>query len=248
MARPSLSSTSSVDSSPHPDATRDSPETATPRFFRLHPKKRQRIEKAATAEFATKGYELANTNDIAEAAEISVGALFAYFPTKRKLFTHILRRGNALIEGSVGAILSQDSSVMDTIEKLLDLIVDTSNTEREAVQLYQLLASPGDREGARRSAVEFERFTAQAYIQLMDKGQDCGELRTDVPAQALALHLDNNFVMLQYALASDYYEQRLALYGGASPDSLKQQTLALIRSALQPAALTEACKTAKDHS
>jgi TetR/AcrR family transcriptional regulator len=45
-------------------------------FLRLEAEKRERIISAAVNEFAERGYELANTNHIAEQAMISVGSLF----------------------------------------------------------------------------------------------------------------------------------------------------------------------------
>ena len=57
-------------------------------FFAFEAEKRERIISAAVNEFAERGYELANTNHIAEQAKISVGSLFHYFDTKENLFSH----------------------------------------------------------------------------------------------------------------------------------------------------------------
>ena len=55
-------------------------------FKRLDSDKQDRIIRAAVAEFADRGYELANTNRIAKRAKISVGAIFHYFNTKKTSF------------------------------------------------------------------------------------------------------------------------------------------------------------------
>ena len=208
---------------------------ATQRFLNLSEEKRKRIERAAIAEFATKGYEQANTNDIAAAAGISVGALFAYFATKQDLFVHITSRGTDLIEQSVGGVLESEAPVLEIIQSILGLIAYSSSTERESVQLYQLMTGPGDREESRKVALHFESFTSSAYIQLMKRGQDNGELRKDLPAEMLAFHLDNIFITLQYTLATEYFEQRRAMYFGenASDDEvLLVNTMALVKSAI----------------
>lgn len=208
---------------------------ATQRFLNLPEEKRERIERAAIAEFATKGYEQANTNDIAADADISVGALFAYFATKQDLFVHINGRCTALIEDSVGEVLDDERPVLDVIRSIVELIAESSKSERESVQLYQLMTGPGDREESRKVALNFESFTSAAYIQLMKRGQDSGELRKDLPAEMLAFHLDNIFIMLQYTLATEFFEQRRAMYvGEAVPDeqALLTHTMRLIESAI----------------
>jgi AcrR family transcriptional regulator len=53
--------------------------------------RRDRIEAAARAEFAAKGYEAATTRAIAERADVSIGTLFAYAPDKRALLALVFR-------------------------------------------------------------------------------------------------------------------------------------------------------------
>lgn len=54
--------------------------------------KLRRIEAAARALFAELGYEATSTRAIAERAEIAAGTLFTYFPEKRLLLIHVMRR------------------------------------------------------------------------------------------------------------------------------------------------------------
>lgn len=209
------------------------PTPGSTRFHNLPEAKRERIEKAAAAEFATKGYSEANTNTIAAAAGISVGALFAYFPKKKDLYNHITQRGIGLMEASVGHILATKQPVFSIIEEIVTLIVDTCRHERETVQLYQLLTAPGDRQESQHWALELERYTSQNYVQLMRRGQQEGDVRTDLSASALAFHMDNTFITLQYSLASDYFEQRRSMYGPSEADTeLVAQTVALLRGAI----------------
>jgi len=53
--------------------------------------KLRRIEVAARALFAERGYEATTTREIAERAEIATGTLFTYFPEKRALLLHLVR-------------------------------------------------------------------------------------------------------------------------------------------------------------
>lgn len=85
-------------------------EWATKRFRQLDSAKAQRIIAAAVSEFAEKGYEAANTNRIANAADISVGSLFQYFKTKEDLFRYVIHLGAGIIETDIGKILEKEIS------------------------------------------------------------------------------------------------------------------------------------------
>lgn len=56
------------------------------KFFSLKPEKQQRILNAAIKEFAKKGYKNTATDEIVKEANISKGALFHYFNSKKGLF------------------------------------------------------------------------------------------------------------------------------------------------------------------
>lgn len=56
------------------------------KFQSLKPEKQQRILNAALQEFGEKGYKKAATDNIVREAEISKGALFHYFNSKKDLF------------------------------------------------------------------------------------------------------------------------------------------------------------------
>ena len=53
-------------------------------------KRREAIKEAARAVFMARGYEAATTREIAERAEVSLGTLFAYAPTKPELLVMIV--------------------------------------------------------------------------------------------------------------------------------------------------------------
>lgn len=54
--------------------------------------KLERIEDAARALFAERGYDATTTRMIAERADIAQGTLFTYFPEKRLVLVHLVRR------------------------------------------------------------------------------------------------------------------------------------------------------------
>lgn len=155
----------------------------TSRFFNLPEDKRDRIIAAATTEFATHGYEQANTNRIAKDAGISVVALFKYFPTKADLFLYMVQRGSAIIEAKTAPILQSDASPLEMIDKLIDIIGETSITERESIQIYHAMGAPGDRAFIKEPAAELEHYTAKQYLTVIKRGQENGD---DVPAERIS--------------------------------------------------------------
>ena len=52
-------------------------------FDNISQEKRMRIINAATTEFALKGFDNANINNIAKKAGVSVGSLYKYFTNKQ---------------------------------------------------------------------------------------------------------------------------------------------------------------------
>jgi AcrR family transcriptional regulator len=69
--------------------------TGTPELGRRERKKAdklERIEDAARELFTELGYEETTTRAIAERADIAAGTLFTYFPEKRLVLVHLMRR------------------------------------------------------------------------------------------------------------------------------------------------------------
>ena len=210
---------------------------ATDRFLHLDDDKQLRILQAASSEFAQHGYEGANTNRIAKSAEISVGALFKYFPTKQDLFAHVVEESEKLIESVVNERLDPTAvtSVLDGVDALLQIVAETSITHREATLMYLTLAGLNNEQFATETAIHLEDYTSQLYIQMLEQGQKAGEIRSDLPAATLAFLTDNIFMSLQQSLVSDYYVARRTLYLGDQPvDELIAQTSAFLRAALAP--------------
>jgi AcrR family transcriptional regulator len=72
----------------------------------------RRIEAAARAVFAEKGYDAATTREIAERADVSIGTLFAYAPDKRALLALVFRDElHAMTERTLAAVRPGDAFV-----------------------------------------------------------------------------------------------------------------------------------------
>lgn len=209
------------------------PRFSTARFDNLPEDKANRVLAAAIREFADHGYEHANTNRIAAAAGISVGALFKYFATKEDLFRHVVARGAQVIEVSVRDLVAAPGPVIGVIRELLTMAIDTAQVQREYTRLYHEITATGNRELVHDLALQLEGFTAGTYTEMLRAAQEAGEVRADIPPETLAFTIDNLLMGLQLAGATDYYADRLDIYApGLDKRQLIEQTLAFIESAL----------------
>ena len=70
---------------------------------KLHPramdKNRERIERAAIRVFTKQGFHGTSVRDLAEAAGVSMGNLYNYYPTKDDLYRRVIERFESRIEG-----------------------------------------------------------------------------------------------------------------------------------------------------
>lgn len=188
-------------------------------FKRLNPEKQERILKAAIAEFADRGYELANTNRIAKRAKISVGSIFHYFNTKENLFLYIVQYGSALIETHAGKVVDDETlSIAQKIEALVRLVVRTSREEITLIRLYHEMSSIGNQELISKLPRSMEQFTSERYIKMLEEGQRSGEVKPELDARLAAFSMDNILLSLQFAYACDYYRIRFQMYNNPEID------------------------------
>lgn len=112
-----------------PESLRDQRRREKDRVSRNH------ILDAAERVFGRKGFHSATLKEVADQAEFSVGALYAFFEGKDDLFAQVLeRQGRALLDAMETAVAGVDSSV-----ERLHRVVDVSLTYfKERPDFYRL--------------------------------------------------------------------------------------------------------------
>lgn len=205
-------------------------------FEKLKEEKKNRIIEMAIKEFSEKGYDGANTNNIAALSGIAVGSLFKYFRSKHDLFLYIVEVGANELETKIGMVLHQNRGFFKTVESLLNLILEYSRQDRAFVRLYHELTSIGQSNLAREIVTHLESYAVSRYTGLIEKAMETGEVRGDINSAVAAFTLDNIFMALQFAYALPYYKERRDLYlkSQISDHDLIENTMVLVHNTFDP--------------
>lgn len=183
-------------------------------FTKIKKDKRERVIQAAIFEFASRGYDNANTNAIAKSAHISVGSLFQYFESKEDLFMFIVRYCAQMLVDAFKEVVLESDSFFVTVEKILRRLIRESRENPDFVKLYFEMTSPSKSYLQKQVVREMESYSASLYYSIIKKGQRDGVVREDCDIRLFSFLLDNLFVMFQYSFSCGYYQERFRIYGG----------------------------------
>lgn len=104
----------------------------TTTFFNLPPPKREKLLKAATAEFARRPCGEVSINRIIQAAEIPRGSFYQYFADKTDLFRHVLRCYDQQLKEAVAKSLDRcGGRPLELPLALFDLVLNYIQENRE---------------------------------------------------------------------------------------------------------------------
>ena len=203
----------------NPKTENTSPEkSSTKKFYKktfenIPEIKQNRIISAAIDEFASKGYNAANINVIAESAEVSIGSMYTYFPSKEDLFLLIIDNSYRKIEEALEQI-PQSGSVFEKIEKLLRLAQHYAHEHQKLNQLYLDITSESLSSLSRKLSRKLETITSNMYREAIAEGKRNGEVDLDIDDNIIAFCVDNLAMMLQFSYTSEYYKERMKIFVG----------------------------------
>jgi AcrR family transcriptional regulator len=176
--------------------------------------KRTQITQAAAEVFARKGFQGASVDDIALAAGVSKGTIYAYFDNKEDLFYATFEVFQGELVQACDAVMAGQAGAFDKLAGCLKLCVTTLQRDIQLFPLsLELWAAASAGPARERFALvmenlyrEFRGMTAG----LIDAGRASGEFRADIDAQAVAAWLVGGLdgMMLQYS-----FDQSLDVQG-----------------------------------
>ena len=173
------------------------------------------ILRAAARVFATQGYAAGTTNRIAEAAGVSVGSLYEYFPNKDALRVALMAahiaEGRTLLEDAAAGVVRQTLGLRETVRRLVEAMIALHERDRALHRVLFEEAPLPPR--LRRQLADAERAIAARVA-----GYLAGHPEVTVPDPALAAT-----VVVQ---AVEAVTHKLVVHGGE--DDLRPQAAELV--------------------
>lgn len=207
-----------------------------PLFNRLNDAKKESILMTSISEFSREGFNSANINIIAEKANISVGAMYKYFGSKRNLYMTCVEMAKDHLNTTMQSIINEDDDFLVLMEKIIRVIQDHSRKNIEFTKLYYEMATEGNSEYAMVISDVIEGATADLYSSYIERAKKEKNMRDNVDARFFAFFIDNLFMMLQFSYSCAYYRNRLKIYTYddvfENDDKLVEQMIEFIRGAL----------------
>jgi len=143
---------------------------------------RMKLLDAARELFADRGYEAATVRDIAAAANLSTGAVFASFSDKADLFNEVILADYERLHELMAAAPGDNGSVRETLLSLLTMAYDVHLDRLRLVQAVlsfswtrDIRADHGDRQGV--------RLVLEDLTQVIQRGVETGELAPSLDAR-----------------------------------------------------------------
>jgi len=145
---------------------------------------RERLFHAALELFAQKGFVETTVEDITEAADIGKGTFFNYFPSKDHILLAFgemqLRKLEAAIETA-----RQTGEPMPEFLRLLGVRMTQEPTRNPAI-IRALLQAYLSTTPVRAAMMDLQRRVHALHTEMIQLGQDRGEIRGDFPATEIA--------------------------------------------------------------
>ena len=201
---------------------------------KLTKEQQSRILEAGIEAFAACGLHGVSMATIARRAQISVGVLYKYYANKEDFFSACLRHSLSSLEQVLRDVTAQEGKLLQYAGKIISAMQAFGREHPDHIRMYhQITTATGQQ--TRQLAEEIEGVTARLYTQYITQAQAQGDLRQDMDPRLFAFFFDNLLMMLQFSYCCDYYQARLALYCGESPDSkpaaVEEELLKFLESA-----------------
>lgn len=150
-------------------------------------RRRQAILAAAMEVFIGKGYQSSTINDIATRAEISVGAIYRYFPTKGDLILALVEQKLGRVPELFARLTEGEGDPWKRLERAVDLFTSALRFKHPATgRLLLVTLAEAVQDGEVRRGLQARFAGLVEYLEAIVKdGVEQGLFRTDVDPLAL---------------------------------------------------------------
>jgi AcrR family transcriptional regulator len=146
---------------------------------------RERLFRAALATFAEKGFAETTVEDITNAADVGKGTFFNYFPSKDHILLAFGEMQFSKLEAAVAEARSTNEP-MPVFLRSLGARMTQEPTKNPAI-IRALLQAYLSTTPVREAMVNLQKRVHELHTQMIQLGQERGEIRSDLPAAEIAL-------------------------------------------------------------
>jgi AcrR family transcriptional regulator len=184
---------------------------------------RERLFHASLQLFAQKGFAETTVEDITEAADVGKGTFFNYFPSKDHILLAFGEMQLSKLEGLVAEARATGEPLQDFLRKLGPRM--TEEPKRNPAIIRALLQAYLSTTPVRAAMMDLQRRVHALHSQMIQLGQDRGEIRNDLPATEIA-HVFRQTLFGTLLIWS--------LYGDATLDERIEAAFNLLWSGMAP--------------
>ena len=173
---------------------------------------RLKLLDAARELFADRGYEAATVRDIAAAANLSTGAVFASFTDKADLFNEVILADYQQLHSLMAEVPANGRSTRETLLSLLTMAYETHLDRLRLVQAVLSFSWMRDvRTG--NAGAEGLKLVLEDLARVLERGVDSGELSASLDVRLTSEMLWDSYV-------SNY---KRAIFDGWNKDALRER-------------------------
>jgi AcrR family transcriptional regulator len=145
---------------------------------------RERLFNASLTLFARKGFAETTVEDITEAADVGKGTFFNYFPSKDHILLAFGEMQIQKLEGLIEQVRKTGEPMPEFLRSLGARM--TQEPTRNPAIIRALLQAYLSSTPVRAAMMDLQRRVQDLHTQMIQLGQDRGEIRGDLPASEIA--------------------------------------------------------------
>ena len=159
-------------------------------FRRLTSDKKSRVYRTALRLFAEFGYDGLSVDQLCREAGISKGSFFQYFPSKSHLLEFTVLMFDDYLGRWVQALRQTETAALarDRIRYLCNALIVNSRLYRDEEQFYLFVTRALHHSAVALEGVDLERHFNDYVTDIVLRGEQTGEIRSDADAE-LTAHL-----------------------------------------------------------
>lgn len=151
---------------------------------------RENILTAALDVFSQRGFSAARLEDIAQAAEVTRGAIYHHFASKEDLYKALVTERSAGINQLAAEIISQEGTPIEILRRLLISLFEYGEENEEYRALLELAINKVELskglESIWEDTLKGRRQLAAVFQETLSQGIQAGEIRSDLPVESAA--------------------------------------------------------------